>query len=270
MPHFDGETGEKAHPPAASGDRSAPECDGSANRRPRTMLRSMLLSRMTDGEPEIFRTVQGEGPSTGTPAVFVRLAECNLRCSFCDTAYTWDWDRHDRLKETIEVGDVMDRVRAAAGAAKTVVFTGGEPLLQQDAIAELDLHGFRIEVETNGTITPNAALGAAVDQWNVSPKLASSGNAERARLRPAALGWFAQSPRAFFKFVVTGAEDLAEVEQMVEAFALPRERVLLMPEGTDAATITERSRWLAETCAASGLRLGTRLHVFLWGASRGR
>lgn len=230
----------------------------------------MLLSRMPSGEPEIFRTVQGEGPSTGVPAVFVRLAECNLRCTWCDTAYTWDWSRHDRAKETMEVDDVVERVRAVAGAAKTVVVTGGEPLLQQDELAKLDLEGFRVEIETNGTITPNGHLAERVDQWNVSPKLASSGNAERARLRPATLGWFAQSPRAFFKFVVSSREDLAEIERYVEAFALPRERVLLMPEGTDAQAISERSRWLADECVARGFRLGTRLHVHVWGATRGK
>jgi organic radical activating enzyme len=161
----------------------------------------MLLSRLPNGAPEIFRTVQGEGPSAGVPAVFVRLAECNLRCTWCDTAYTWDWSRHDREKETIEIDDVVARVRAHASAATTVVFTGGEPLLQQDEIAKTTsaLDGFRIEIETNGTITPDGTLATRVDQWNVSPKLASSGNAERARLRPAALGWFATSQRAFFK-----------------------------------------------------------------------
>lgn len=233
----------------------------------------MLLSRMPDGEPEIFRTVQGEGPSTGVPAVFVRLADCNLRCSFCDTAYTWDWSRHDRARETVEVTDVVERLTKIASGAKTVVITGGEPLLQQDDLVDvaraLVERGLRIEVETNGTIIPQPALAENVAQWNVSPKLASSGNAERARLRPAALGWFATAPNAFFKFVVCSEGDLGEVDGYVETFSIPKERVLLMPEGTDAATLSERSRWLADACVARGLRLGTRLHVFLWGAKRG-
>lgn len=237
----------------------------------------MLLSRMKDGAPEIFATVQGEGPSAGVPSVFVRLADCNLRCTWCDTRYTWDWSKHDRAAETVElpVADVAERVLAISGeGVRSAVFTGGEPLLQQDALTELAAalreRGFRVEIETNGTVVPTEALASRVDQWNVSPKLASSGNAERARQRPAALAWFASRPEATFKFVLTSEADVAEVRELAAALDLPRERVSLMPEGTDAATIASRSRWLADECRQYGYRLGTRLHVFLWGSERGR
>jgi 7-carboxy-7-deazaguanine synthase len=237
----------------------------------------MLLSRMKSGEPEIFATVQGEGATAGVPSVFVRLAECNLRCSWCDTKYTWDWKSYDRTAETVEltVDEVADRALAAAGeGVRTAVFTGGEPLIQQDELVELARRvkerGLRVEVETNGTIVPSAELAALVDQWNVSPKLASSGNGERARHRPAALEWFAARPSAQFKLVMTSDADVEEVEQLVGLLGIPRERVILSPEGVDAATLAERSRWLADRCRSYGYRLGTRLHVFLWGQERGR
>lgn len=237
----------------------------------------MLLSRMKSGEPEIFATVQGEGTSAGVPSVFVRLAECNLRCSWCDTKYTWDWARYDRAGETVELAAsaVEERVLAAAAASiANVIFTGGEPLLQQDELAllarRLRERGRRIEVETNGTVMPTEAFAALVDQWNVSPKLASSGNADRARHRPAVLQWFAAQANATFKLVMSSDADVAEVEELAGALALPRERVVLSPEGTDATTLAERSRWLAERCTKHGYRLGTRLHVFLWGNERGR
>lgn len=232
---------------------------------------------MKNGAPEIFATVQGEGVSAGVPAVFVRLAECNLRCSWCDTKYTWDWANHDRTTETIEltVDDIASRALAAGGeGARTAVFTGGEPLLQQDELAGLAAsmreRGFRIEIETNGTIVPTAEMAANVDQWNVSPKLASSGNGERARHRPNALAWFAAKDNAWFKIVQTSADDFAETEELVAALAVPKSRVVLMPEGTTPSVIAERSRELAETCRQNGYRLGTRLHVFLWGSERGR
>lgn len=237
----------------------------------------MLLSRMKSGEPEIFATVQGEGTSAGVPSVFVRLAECNLRCSWCDTKYTWDWSSYDRAEETVElgIGEIAQRVlEASRDGVRNAVFTGGEPLLQQDELARLASRlreeGFRIEVETNGTVLPTEAFAAVVDQWNVSPKLASSGNAERARHRPSVLQWFAARPNAQLKFVMTSDDDVAEVKELVEALGVPRERVILSPEGVDAAALAERSRWLADRCRTHGYRLGTRLHVFLWGSERGR
>ncbi len=237
----------------------------------------MLLSRMKNGEPEIFATVQGEGTSAGVPSVFVRLAECNLRCSWCDTKYTWDWSTYDRAVETVEmpIDEITRRVLEAAGdGVKNAVFTGGEPLLQQDELAVLAKalreSGFRIEVETNGTVLPTATFAEHVDQWNVSPKLATSGNADRARHRPSVLQWFAVRPNATLKLVVTSEDDITEVRELVEALAIPRERVLLSPEGVTPEVLAERSRWLADRCRTHGYRLGTRLHVFLWGSERGR
>src|SRR5262245_15455258 len=118
----------------------------------------MLVSRMATGEPEIFASIQGEGVTAGVPSVFVRLAECHLRCTFCDTKYTWDWDHHDRAAQVAEVepDDVVRcAVERAGTAVKNVVLTGGEPLLQQDDLAvvarALRTAGHRIEVETSGS-----------------------------------------------------------------------------------------------------------------------
>jgi 7-carboxy-7-deazaguanine synthase len=235
----------------------------------------MLLSRMESGEPEIFATVQGEGVTAGMPCVFVRLAECNLRCSWCDTKYTWDWKSYERTQETMEmpVDDVVERVLHAAGEhVRRAVFTGGEPLLQQEELAllasRLRARGFRLEVETNGTLEPSRDLEDAIDQWNVSPKLASSDNALRARRRDAVLDWFAARANATFKFVITGDADIDEARAL--AANVPVERVVWTPEGIDTKTLVERSQWLASACTAHGVRLGGRLHVFIWGGGRGR
>jgi len=228
---------------------------------------------MTTVSPGVFATCQGEAAALGVPSVFVRLGGCNLQCSFCDTAYTWDWSRFDKKKETVDI--TPEDVAALAidlskDGVRNVVFAGGEPLLQQKDLAfiaaRMRERGFRIEVETNGTIVPEPALAELVDQWNVSPKLESSGNRLDARWVPGAIAWFVERPNAFFKLVVTSKEDLAEIESR----AFPRERVILMPEGTDATTLAERSRWLAEISTRDGYRLGARLHVHIWGAERDR
>lgn len=229
-----------------------------------------------DGElvvAEVFGpTFQGEGPSMGRRAAFVRLGRCNLDCSWCDTPYTWDWDRFDPATELrrASVADVLEQLEAMR--PEIVVVTGGEPLLQQRRLVPL-LEGcaaraWPVEIETNGTIAPVDRLRALVRQWNVSPKLANSGIPLDARIRPDALAALHSTGVAIFKFVVTRAADLDEVRDLVVANAL--EPVWIMPEGTDPSTLLEHTRQIAGPVLDRGWNLTTRLHVLLWGDERGR
>lgn len=216
-------------------------------------------------------TWQGEGPSVGRRAGFVRLGRCNLACQWCDTKYTWDWSAYDPAVElsrrTIpSVLEELDRMAVAM-----VVITGGEPLLQQRALPELldgcRLRGWRVEVETAGTIAPDDEAAALVDQWNVSPKLANSGNPLDRRYRPDVLRSFEAGGHAVFKFVVESASDLDEVAAIVDECGLTR--VVIMPEGTDPGGLTQRMRDLAPAVLERGWDLSPRLHVLLWGDRRG-
>src|SRR5690606_7664427 len=138
---------------------------------------------------------QGEGPSTGVPSVFVRLSLCNLHCDWCDTRHTWDWANYDPRTEIIQLKPAQVAGRVLEAGPSNVVLTGGEPLLQAGELAELAAilaqHGCRIEIETNGTLTPPPELAPHVAQWNVSPKLANSGNSIAEREVAGALRWFA-------------------------------------------------------------------------------
>ena len=194
----------------------------------------------------------------------------------CDTKYTWDWEQHDRETETIEVAhdELLDRVDSLAGdATRTVVITGGEPLLQQRSLAviarNLQEKGFRIEIETNGTIEPTQDLATQVDQWNVSPKLTNSGNRRSASLRASPLEWFSKTKDAWFKFVISDPKDVEEVVRLASAHRMNARRIMLMPEGTDPGSLERRSSWLVDQCQRHGYRFGTRLHVQLWGSKRG-
>ncbi|HKE77583.1 MAG TPA: 7-carboxy-7-deazaguanine synthase QueE [Acidimicrobiales bacterium] len=222
---------------------------------------------------EIFGpTVQGEGPTAGRRAAFVRLGRCNLDCVWCDTPYTWDWDRYDPAVEVTPtpVAEVVARLDAMAVAR--VVVTGGEPLLQQRGLVPLlgalGERGWAVEVETNGTIAPTPAVAAAVTAFNVSPKLANSGIAPSRRIRPAALGALVETGKAAFKFVVAEPSELDEVASLVAAHGLAP--VWIMPEGTSAAVVSGRLAALADEVVARGWNLTTRLHVVLWGDERGR
>ncbi|MDB5725039.1 MAG: 7-carboxy-7-deazaguanine synthase QueE [Novosphingobium sp.] len=245
----------------------------------------LTLATTTPGEAEIFASLQGEGPSIGKPSTFVRLSRCNLACVWCDTAYTWRFTGDNRPHRdklafersanqiTLDEADVAARI-AALGPARLVV-TGGEPLLQGAALARMltllrarrpDLH---VEVETNGTVAPAPALAALVDQYNVSPKLAHSGNAAELALPPERLAEWAADPTAWFKFVVADPADLAEVLAIQLAHAIPSARIFLMPEGRDSEAVRGRMRWLAEVCSKHGFSLSDRLHIHLYGDTRG-
>ncbi|MEQ1640107.1 MAG: 7-carboxy-7-deazaguanine synthase QueE, partial [Novosphingobium sp.] len=228
----------------------------------------------TPGEPEIFASLQGEGPSTGRPVAFVRLSRCNLACTWCDTAYTWRFAGEGAFEReanqvTLNEADVAARIMAL-GQGRLVI-TGGEPLLQGAALARMValLGGASVEIETNGTVTPHPALDPLVAQYNVSPKLAHSGNSAELALLPERLSAWAAEPKAYFKFVISAPEDLSEVLDLIARHGMNRARVFVMPEGTDSAILRERERWLAPLALQHGLRLSDRLHIHLYGDTRG-
>ncbi len=213
---------------------------------------------------ETFFSIQGEGATAGLPAVFVRLQGCSVGCGWCDTKYSWDPD----AGREVGLDALLEEI--SAYPCRRAVITGGEPLESAffaPLTAVLADNGFRIEVETSGTLPPPAEADRDI-QWNVSVKLAGSGVSEARRINPAAIRAFLARD-AWWKFVVTDAGDVAEVLRLAERFALPRERVLLQPECLRAEEFMARAPWVAEACTAHGFRFSPRLHVLLWGARRG-
>ena len=233
----------------------------------------LRVSRHPNGGPEIFYSLQGEGAALGTPSVFLRLALCNLICTWCDTKYTWDWRHYDYKREVMELSLEQVEEEVLRYDCRHLVITGGEPLLQQKAlsnlVASLNEKGFSFEVETNGTIVPDSMLARCINQWNVSPKLATSGNAAHRREVAEALRSFGQLPNSYFKFVVVEASDLEEVRTLAEKYNLNRRRVILMPEGRSPAALRNKSQWLSQVCIQEGFRFTPRLHILLWGDKRG-
>ncbi len=219
---------------------------------------------------EIFYSIQGEGMLIGVPSVFVRTSGCNLRCTWCDTPYT-SWNPEG---EDLSLDEIV--ARAKAFEASHCVVTGGEPMIA-DGIVELTQRlGLHVTIETAGTVYKPVKC----DLMSISPKLANSTPVDRDGGR-----WAAQHDRLRFqpdvlkrligefayqlKFVVTSPEDLDEIARVIESTGADRDRVVLMAEGTDAATLAERGRWIAEISKREGFRFSPRLHVDLWGNRRG-
>ncbi|MFJ8697833.1 MULTISPECIES: 7-carboxy-7-deazaguanine synthase QueE [Streptomyces] len=239
-----------------------------------------LIPEAADGEVLIVAecfgtqvpTFQGEGPSCGHPALFIRLSRCNLTCAKCDTKYTWDWSQFDPRKESTR-RSVADLVAwAAASPVELVVITGGEPLIQQARLVPLvqglRAAGKRVEFETNGTIAPAGELVTDGVRFNVSPKLASFGVRETMSIVPAALERFVASGRAAFKFVASTVADLGRIAELADAHRLSP--VWVMPEGTTPEVITANTRVLADGVAARHWHFTTRLHVLAFADARGR
>ena len=209
----------------------------------------------------------------GQPAIFLRLALCNLSCKWCDTKYTWDWKRHDPKSEIIEMEPTEIEEEIRKYECKYLIVTGGEPLIQQKQLLPLlECHknkDFNIEVETNGTIVPTRNLISLIDHWTVSPKLSSSGNPRSSREVPAVYRFFAKLPSSHFKYVVRNESDIVEVQKIMSEYSLTPQKIILMPEARDREGLIERSKWLVEICKSRGYLFSTRLHIILWGNRRG-
>ena len=244
---------------------------------------------------ELFESLQGEGVLAGVPSVFIRTSGCNLRCWFCDSYHT-SWEPTHAWMGLDEIVDRVDEFDA-----NHVVLTGGEPLIHDEAMTLIDRladRGYHITVETNGTIAPPPET--PIDLASISPKLASStptperppaggeltGN-EAADDATAAVDDWQQRHEANrvdhealtalvarfgfqLKFVLTGRDDLPEIEDLIAELRAETETeiadtdILLMPEGQTREQLAETRREIAEVAIESGYRYTPRLHVDLW------
>lgn len=231
---------------------------------------------------EIFGpTIQGEGKSVGISVMFLRLSTCNLHCIWCDTPYTWNWvgspfahsEKFEYSKEVHEMTDdeiVAQLEQLNGDSVKSLVISGGEPLIQQKQLISLIRilkgKGWWIEVETNGTVLPTPEMFEAVDQFNCSPKLSNSGDREALRIRPLALTALVRSPKVFFKFVIATQADIDEVLEYVHTFNMSQ--VYLMPLGKTREELLQTREATLDLCARYGFSFSDRLHVIEFGGIR--
>lgn len=225
---------------------------------------------------EIFHSIQGEGELTGMPSVFVRASGCNLRCEWCDTSYA-SWEPEGK---EMTVSEIMREVEKHP--ARHCVLTGGEPMVAKDIhalAAALRKAGKHITIETAGTVPPG---GIACDLASLSPKLKNSAPGERAtkawqerheklRLQPGVIReWMGKYPFQL-KFVVMSEADIVEIQSLLSEIgsAIPPEKVLLMSEGVTTEALRAREPTVLEICKKHGYRYCDRLHIALFGQTRG-
>ncbi len=243
------------------------------------------------GVSQIFGpTIQGEGSASGQHCLFLRVYGCNLECSFCDTPYTWadtpekaaktrlgfQFDKNDPIlgQKLINEEEVLLELKTFwdwQERPTIIVVTGGEPLMQQrELIPVMDAlraYGNKIHVETAGTIKPLGIFNQHVTQYNVSPKLASSGNRLSKRRKLEALHELVATRNAWFKFVLTAdtwREDLEEVDEIVDSIHIDPRRVMLMPEGETPEANIRAARLFAQAAVDRGYGISFRTHILIW------
>ncbi len=241
---------------------------------------------------EHFYSLQGEGPTMGRPAVFLRLKTCNLMCGGaqtvfdkrlhdgatwrCDTIETWMRGNKislDCLSMLLLEKEYVARLKAGAH----LIITGGEPMLQQGAIVSLldmiykdyDLVPY-VEIETNGTILPVELPLMMINQVNCSPKLSNSGMAKVKRYRLETLDAYAKNPNTIWKFVVSSVQDWMEIEDdFLGALPIRPQDIWLMPAASDREELITNSVLCAELAKENGCNYSTRLQVEIWNQTVG-
>ncbi len=209
---------------------------------------------------EIFYSIQGESTYAGYPCVFIRLADCNLRCSFCDATYTYD--EESTLHTLAELIGYINKYPAAL-----VQITGGEPLLQENvyALMELLLQQKRtILLETNGSISLDKVPAGVIKIMDL--KSPGSLMADKMDFSNLAL----LTPADELKFVLCSRQDylwsLDTLNKYIPKFNDPaqlknRVKILFSPM-TDTLDPTDLAKWLMEDCLQ--IRMQLQLHKALW------
>ena len=203
---------------------------------------------------EIFRSIQGESTHAGRPCTFVRLTGCPMRCTWCDSEYTFTGGDH------LSIDEVMKRVRDFA--CRLVEVTGGEPLAQREAfdlITRLCEESYEVLIETGGYVSTEDLDPRAKVILDV--KCPASGEAERnhwpnlARLRP---------ELDEVKFVVADRADWDFARKVIRDYDLEnRARSILISPAWKQIDLPELANWIVES--GMNARMQLQMHKYIWG-----
>lgn len=200
---------------------------------------------------EIFHSIQGESSHTGRPCVFVRLTFCNLRCTYCDTAYAFTEG------EPMAIDAILDRVRAYR--CRLVEITGGEPLLQEgvhELMTRLCDEGYEVLLETGGSIDI-APVDARVKRI-LDMKCPGSGMERRNRVS----NLESLRPGDEVKFVIGDRGDFDWAAAMIRARGLDSRCGVLMSPVFGGLPPAELAAWILQE--GLPVRFQLQMHKFIW------
>jgi len=200
---------------------------------------------------EIYASIQGESSYTGLPCVFIRLTGCNLRCSWCDTAYAF----YEGIDLTLE--DIMFQVENFS--LPLVEITGGEPLMQENVyplMSSLLDKGYRVMLETGGAISINKVPEEVIKILDI--KCPGSGEEKKNHLENLKL----LTPHDEVKFVLIDRADYEWSRDLLQKYNLPSSVQVLFSPVYEKLELKDLSKWILKDRLP--VRLQTQFHKVIW------
>ena len=206
---------------------------------------------------EIYYSLQGESTHSGRPCIFIRLTYCNLRCTYCDTAYAFYEGKEMKLS------DIIDEVKSYH--CNLVEITGGEPLIQKNVVSLMQLlcdDDFEVLLETAGHMDISKIDPRVKKIMDI--KCPSSGESEKTFWKN--IDFLKMDDE--IKFVVGTQEDLKFSRQIIEKYELSNRCQILISPVFDKITNQEVAEWILQSHLP--VRMQIQLHKVIWDPSARR
>lgn len=229
---------------------------------------------------EIYRTIKSSGVDSGKPVLCIRLFGTDIKDKNDRRSYAWSKDvkSMEQNKKVMTLDEIISEIDNIKGDKMHWVITGGEPLLQQEAVLEL-YKKFQetrngeipyVEIETNGLITPLKPIDKIVDRYNVNIKLSNSLNGSARstfgqRVKESTVQFYVDSGKASFVFAVDSEADIKEVDELVRLFKITPDKIWLKPLIIDSRGVIRNVTILWNACLNKGYNLSNRLYMLIHG-----
>lgn len=210
---------------------------------------------------EKFLSIDGEGPSSGEIATFIRFRGCNLRCSWCDTAYSWKTENTNELLSSKEIYDYIKE-----NGSNNVTLTGGEPLIQENIDELLEMlskdKNLRVHIETNGSVDIEPFKkrhNSSNIIYIVDYKLPSSKMTEAMNLN----NLNNVEPDDVYKFVVGNKKDLSIAYEIIKRYDLTAKCLVYLSPVSGDIELNEIVEFMKYK-KLNNVRLQVQLHKIIW------